>query len=550
MILSEALSTGLGGTRSHSGFHLINIRKIMFILVGCLSVTWQPVLAQDPDLQTTVKMMQELLKEQQKQLDEQRKELAAQRLLIKQLQGDSKSKTAPTDVPDVVYPDTETTDAIAQEAEPDTVIPDEDQSGQQQAVIAMAAKEGVGPQTEEQKEQDQAEIARKTFYDPSNTVYDRNFPGAWYLPGTTAAMKIGGYVNLSFVHSFDPLLIPDRFIVGSIPPEGQTVPGAVEGTQVSAQQTRINWEYREQTKPGEIRAFVEGDFQGTNETFRLRHAFGQFRTILAGKTWSTFMDVDSQPEEVDVEGINGQVLRRQSQIRWFPQFGEHYNLKIAVEDPATDIYNAQEQKGAFDLVASLNRMPLGPLGRWNYRVGVILRELRAIDSETGSDDSLPTESATGWGITTGGRQPMTRWGEGDYILWQLTYGKGIGRYINDLSSVGGGDAVFDPDSNLRALPVFSGYFSYMHRWPMKRWFLKTWPGILRSSLTFSWVDINNYDFQEDGAYDRTMRASINLMYNPTQHIQAGFEYLWGERKNKDGSKGTATQFQFAMRYIF
>ena len=450
----------------------------------------------------------------------------------------------------MVNPDTETTDAIAKETEADTVIPDEDQSGQQQAVIAMAAKEVAGPQTEEQKEQDQEEIAQKTFYDPSNTLYDKNFPGAWYLPGTTAAMKIGGYVNLSFVHSFDPLLIPDRFIVGSIPPEGQTTPGAVEGTQVSAQQTRINWEYREQSKMGEIRAFVEGDFQGTNESFRLRHAFGQFRTILAGKTWSTFMDVDAQPEEVDVEGINGQVLRRQSQIRWFPQFGENYNLKIALEDPATDIYNAQAQKGAFDLVASLNRMPLGPLGRWNYRVGVILRELRAIDSETGSDDSLPTESTTGWGITTGGRQPMTRWGEGDYILWQLTYGKGIGRYINDLSSVGGGDAVFDPDSNLRALPVFSGYVSYMHRWPMKRWFLKTWPGILRSSLTFSWVDINNYDFQEDSAYDRTMRASINLMYNPTQHIQGGLEFLWGERKNKDGSKGTATQLQFAMRYIF
>ena len=550
MILSNTLCIGPESIQIHTGFQLINFRKVALSFLCCLLMTWQPVLADDPDLQATVKMMQDLLKEQQKQLDEQRKELAAQRLLIKQLQGESKPKTAPTEVPDVVYPDTETTDAIAKETEADTVIPDEDQSGQQQAVIAMAAKEVAGPQTEEQKEQDQEEIAQKTFYDPSNTLYDKTFPGAWYLPGTTAAMKIGGYVNLSFVHSFDPLLIPDRFIVGSIPPEGQTTPGAVEGTQVSAQQTRINWEYREQSKMGEIRAFVEGDFQGTNESFRLRHAFGQFRTILAGKTWSTFMDVDAQPEEVDVEGINGQVLRRQSQIRWFPQFGENYNLKIALEDPATDIYNAQAQKGAFDLVASLNRMPLGPLGRWNYRVGVILRELRAIDSETGSDDSLPTESTTGWGITTGGRQPMTRWGEGDYILWQLTYGKGIGRYINDLSSVGGGDAVFDPDSNLRALPVFSGYVSYMHRWPMKRWFLKTWPGILRSSLTFSWVDINNYDFQEDSAYDRTMRASINLMYNPTQHIQGGLEFLWGERKNKDGSKGTATQLQFAMRYIF
>ena len=77
-----------------------------------------------------------------------------------------------------------------------------------------------------------------------------------------------------------------------------------------------------------------------------------------------------------------------------------------------------------------------------------------------------TLNTTGWGITTGGRQPVSRWGEEDYILWQLTYGEGIGHYINDLSSVGGGDAVFDPEGKLRALPVFSGYGSYMHRWPM------------------------------------------------------------------------------------
>ena len=73
---------------------------------------------------------------------------------------------------------------------------------------------------------------------------------------------------------------------------------------------------------------------------------------------------------------------------------------------------------------------------------------------------------------------------------------------------------------------------------------------MRSSITFSWVDINNFDYQNDNAYNQTLRASINLMYNPTKNIQGGVEYLWGQRQNKDGSKGTATQLQFAMRYLF
>jgi hypothetical protein len=90
----------------------------------------------------------------------------------------------------------------------------------------------------------------------------------------------------------------------------------------------------------------------------------------------------------------------------------------------------------------------------------------------------------------------------------------------------------------------------MHRWPLTWRFLDGWPGVLRSSFTLSWVDISNFDWQADGDYNSTTRASVNLIYNPTRNIQGGIEYLWGERLNTDGSKGTATQLQFAMRYIF
>lgn len=520
----------------------------------CMMAAWQPVFAQEPDLQATLQEMQKLLEEQQKQLDEQRKELATQRLLIKELQGASKAPPASAEVPDVVYPEEDSAIAKSEQDESEATIPTEDQSGQQKAVLALAKKQVSGPESaaekEQGKERDQKEIANKAFYDPANTSYDPNFPGAWYLPGTTAAMKWGGYVNLSVVNSFDPMLIPDRFIVGSIPPEGVNVAGAEEGTQVSAQQTRLNLEYREQTTMGEIRAFIESDFQGDGDTFRLRHAFGQFRALLVGKTWSTFMDNNAQPEEVDVEGINGQVLLRNSQVRWSPQFGETLNLKLALEDPSTDINNGQGQRGAFDLVASLEKVPLGKLGLWNYRVGAVLRDLKAIETGLGVAGSEKTKDTTGWGFTTGGRQPLKFWSEDDFLLWQITYGKGVGHYINDLGTVGGGDAVFDPEGNLRALPVFSGYLSYMHRWPLTWRFVKGWPGVLRSSFTVSWVNINNFDFQKGSDYDRTLRVSMNLMYNPTKNIQGGVEFLWGERRNKDGSKGTATQLQFAMRYIF
>jgi len=514
------------------------------ILLTACTLCSQPALAQ-MDLRETLLNLTNLMAEQQKELAEQREELARQRELIQQLQDQlAAGEGQPQDAPAV---------SVAQQPSPEaaeTTEPKEDQSAQEKAKEALVKQQAEGPESSEQMIVD----LQRSINDPSNTLYDKDFPGAWYLPGTTAAMKIGGYVNISLVNSFDPLVSNDRFIVGSIPADGQTVPGAVEGTSVSADQTRINLEYREQTQVGEIRAFVEGDFRGENddgstEIFRLRHAFGQFRSFLAGKTWSTFMDVNALPEEVDVEGMNGEILRRHSQIRWSPQFGEKLNLKLALEDSRADVINGTSEKSRSDMVASLVRMPLGPLGRWNYRVGFILRDLKAT---TGSGElEASTDSTAGWGVTTGGKQPVSWWGDrGDFFVWQMSYGKGIGSYINDLASIGGGDAVFNPENQLRALPVFAGFVSYQHVWPKESKFLKSWPGVLRSNFSFGIVDIDNYDFQDGSDYKSTYRASANLIYNPTKNVQLGIEVLWGQRENKDKSKGTAMQGQFAARYIY
>lgn len=491
-----------------------------------------PVFSDEKDLRETLERMEQLLQQQQAELEAQREELAEQRALIRQLQEGRQSSGSATP------------EASLADVEPlDETVPDQSgaSSGQQQALAELSRREREGSE-----EQVDAETIRD---DPANTTFDPNFPGAWHLPGTTAAMKISGYVNLALVNSFDPVLISDRFIVGSIPPEGESVPGARSGTDVTANQTRINYEVREETRYGMLRAFVEGDFEGNGDAFRLRHAFGQYRSVLAGKTSSTFMDIESQPEEVDFEGINGMILTRQAQLRFFPNFGKSLRFKAALEDPKTEVINGVGNRGMADLVLSVGRLPLGQLGDWNSRVGVILRDLEADLSEDDENEQNKSET-TGWGITTSGRKSFAFWGEEDFVLWQLTYGKGVGRYINDLNTVGGGDAVFDPQGRLRALPVFAGYVSYGHGWPKDFWFLKAWPGILRSNLTLSWVAVDNFDFQDDRDYKRTLRASANLIYLPTRNLRLGMELLWGERKNKDNSSGTAAQFQVSARYNF
>ena len=393
--------------------------------------------------------------------------------------------------------------------------------------------------------------------DPVSALGEEDFPGSLRIPGTNAAMKIGGFVKGTLVKSFDPLATTDRFIVGSIP-VGDSEPGAEEQSSLTANQSRVNLEMREKTGVGDLRAFVEADFASSGDTFRLRHAYGQYRNILTGKTWSTFFDPLAGPEEIDFEGINGRTILRQTQIRWFPRIGRDWNLQVALEDPQSkvseidlsgsadpgdpafnpDFGEETDSNGVSDLpdfVASIRRTWFG---RWHLKTAFVLHQVRAQYSQQAS---LPKEIETGWGLSTSGAFKAGWLDDRDNIKFQLIFGDGISHYVNDPNSVGGLDGVFTPDgSSIKTLPILAGFAAYQH------W----WGDTLRSNFIVSGVEIDNESFQPDDAYKRTIRASTNLFWSPTPRVDVAAELIWGQRTNKDGEEGDASQIQFATKYRF
>ena len=290
--------------------------------------------AADGTLEERLERMEQTIRQQQADLEEQRKLLQQQSELIQQLQSSQQTEEAP--------------------AATDTEVPSatSELRGQAAAVAEMKKRTETGTAAP-------AIDVQETLYEQSSTVFDPDFPGAWHLPGTTAAMRIGGYVNLAIAHNFDPVGSEDSFIVGSIPPSGTATLEPGSKTFVSADQSRINFEAREQTSLGMARAFMEGDFRAAGSTFRLRHAYGQFGWLLAGKTWSTFANVEALPEEVDFEGVNGSILARQPQLRFFPKLGKNHNLVIAYEEPTSEVQNGDGYKGRGDIVVSIDSLPLG-----------------------------------------------------------------------------------------------------------------------------------------------------------------------------------------------
>ena len=471
-----------------------------------------PGIGQDPPEPISMQDLQQMLLDQQKLIEQQAEELAKTQEEMKALQTQMDTVMANA--------------GQAQDMSSETVALRERLSSVEQELRVKEGRQG--------SEDKQANVSE--------------FPGSFPIPGTNMSAKIGGNVRLGLVSNLDPIGSDDRFITGSIP-VGEPEPGTTtEGFTISAKRSRMNLDMRMDSSVGQFRAFIEGDFAAeadNQDTYRLRHAFGQYKNWIMGQTWSTFMDTRALPEELDFEGLNAQLIDRQPVLRWAKEFDEDRVVAVSLEDPSAEITGG-EGKGKFaDVAARVSKQR-----EWGHlQAAMLLRNI------SGSPDNDPeaTSSTFGWGLSLSGGNRFKRWSQLDNFKFQINLGQGIGRYINDLDSVGGQDAVFDPEGDLKAIPVLGAFFAYQHFWKRDptTWFSKG--GLLkdlRSTLVLGYTQVDNYDFQADDAYRRTKRISLNLLWSPINSIDIGVEYLWGERMNKNGERGNASQFQLVGTFFF
>jgi hypothetical protein len=377
---------------------------------------------------------------------------------------------------------------------------------------------------------------------PAPVVSAGDFPRSFRIPGTESAVRLGGQARMTTVQSFGPLGTDDRFVTSSIPVEGEQQPGEDKRTNYSASPSRINLDLRSQTPIGSVRSFFEADFAGSGNAMRLRHAFMQTQRWVGGQTWSTFSDPEAEPLGIDFEGLNAISLFRQPLIRYTHPLRPNLGLAIALEDPAPDLTGAQGVNLTPDFVARLRWDPEkapGPklFGRAAHvQAAVLVRTLRGEPL----DQPEVTLSTGGFGVNVSG-VTIPRWDPEDRIKFASNFGWGIGKYITDLGTLGGQDAVYDSASNtLRALSVSSAYVGYERQWRPR----------LTTAVTYGVVNVGNLDIQPDNSLHRTERATINITWTPISNADLVLEFLSGTRENKDRKRGTSTQLQAGWLFRF
>jgi hypothetical protein len=332
---------------------------------------------------------------------------------------------------------------------------------------------------------------------------------------------IGGRIKLDMIHDFDAITSTDSF-----DPRTIVVPEAAgSNTRIHARETRLSLGIAGPANGRELRMYVEGDFYGSGNAFRLRHAYGQYGVLLAGQTWSTFMDEDNIPNTIDFETALAAPLVRQALVRLTFPVARSATVAFGVEESDPEVVPPPGVPGAVeksmpDLTARLRfthgagHVQLsGFVGQTRYR------------SSTGDTD----DAGIGGVLVSARVRPFGR----DAAYGEVAYGPGLGRYR------GGVSAAPDASNNLTAVDALGFTAGYEHWWS-DRW---------SSNVVFSpaWaLD----DIGITGTTNTQLTyAAANLFYwFIPNRAWVGGEYLFGRREVSGGTNATANRIQFAVRF--
>lgn len=373
-------------------------------------------------------------------------------------------------------------------------------------------------------------FARQQPGSAPKVVEEGLFPKSFKIPGTDVSIGIGGYVKVDFIQDFDPIGDAFEFRTNTIPVAGSPAADQSGRTTIHARETRLNLDLRSNgTGTHHFRAFIEGDFYGDGNAFRMRHGFGEFGPILGGQTWSTFQDITARALTIDFEGPDGEVFLRPAMIRFTHTFGAHWTTAVAAENPTPQLTLSSGLTGsARALMPDIPGFVRYQRGGAHVQVAGLVRHLRFDGTGTTAD-----AATTGWGVNTTFVLPIVA---GHQVLGQFVIGEGTGRYIEGLSGQNL-DAVVTAN-DVEGVRTQGWQLAYIHQWA----------ATLKSGVAFSTSRVDDHVSLSSSAIDRLKDFRANLIWTAYRLVDFGGEVLWGERRDQSGASGDAWRFQFAIIY--
>ena len=407
-----------------------------------------------------------------------------------------------------------------------------------------------------------------------------SYPGSFLIPGTNTSFSVGGYVKLDYFYDFTSAGPTVGGLLGGVgnPLDAANGHAATAGHSVhgvsslTASESRFNIQTRTPTAYGEVKTFIEGDFTNPNglnnsatfttesnsSGFRLRQAYGTLGPFLAGQTFSTFRDLNAEPDTLDFGGDNFPGPNRVPQIRYTYDAGSGLSFAGGIENATTNFVDATTGTAAGNFNGSVNGSKIPdfvvtgtytqPWGHVSLRSA--FRDLYDHQGGTtglGTTPSSPNTSTAEFGYALALSGSVNIPGMKDYALAQVFGGDGIGRYLSTNCSQSGCPDLYvnNATNTAEAISAWGVMGGYEHFWADN----------LRSNISGSYID-----FQNDGGFVNAVAFTslnkhyitghVNLVWSPIPSVDTGVEFIYTEREVEDGQTGNQMRFQYSAKWKF
>ena len=350
------------------------------------------------------------------------------------------------------------------------------------------------------------------------------------------AMGVGGAVRMRGWADFDGAINANGFVpylipVPSDPTLRKRIGGTPGGTSIFMRVIGFN------TLVKTFNAYIQCDFSGPgNVGFKLKKAYVIMSDWTVGYATTTFADPASQVPTIDGAGPNGKASKTAMLVRWMHDFNSHWSMAGSVEMPSSQV----DADGSRTQVLN-DWMPdyvaFGQYG-WDHgqhiRLSGMLRTIPYRDLVSGVN-----RNKIGWGaqISTYLKpaNPVSVYGI-------VNYGEGYASYMGDLS-IGNYDLVTTANDPGRLHAPrslgFVGGVKYNFR-----------PNVY-ACAAYGQARYYNHDSEYKSTdYKYGRYGVVNLFWEPTPRLQAGIEYLWGQRNDFDGNHGQANRVDVLFQFSF
>ena len=350
--------------------------------------------------------------------------------------------------------------------------------------------------------------------------------------GKTTA-KIGGTIRAVAFQDFSGTIMNYEFINSTMSAPNNW--DLMSRNSIDASASRFSIKITQKTeKLGNIDMYLESDFRGANEAFRIRHAYVSFKGFIFGQTWSFMTDTPANAPTIDIQNVNSRTFFRTPLIGYVGNLGKGWTMGVALELPKIKITTATGIKAVNQKVPDLPVYIQYKGTKGHIKLTGAVRSL-----QYGMTANQDIQTETGLGVQLSGTfKPV----KGLTLYSQGIYGKGIARYINDLAA-----------QSMDLLPVAVGGLSTMPMYGISIGAKLELSKTVYASSTFSVAGLEEntgtYSTRENDFFKGNY-FSASLFWNTYKNLTMAWEYIHGTRINTNDVKGNANRAQFMVLYSF